>query len=71
LSELEKVQMVFSVNEYEAHDKVSIIESLWRGHSQNPQALMLMCRFSMHYEILNPAVWANFLSRMQQLGMVR
>ncbi|KAF4521045.1 hypothetical protein B566_EDAN008117, partial [Ephemera danica] len=73
LSELEQVQgqTCLSAQEFEDRNKASIVESLWRAHSQNPRALMLMCQICIYYNIYNPHVWANMLTRMQQLNLIK
>jgi kinetochore-associated protein 1 len=72
MSELEQLQgqLNVTVQDFENQNKAMIVESLWRDHSQNPRALMLMCQICIYYKIHNPRVWANMLCHMEQLNMV-
>ncbi|XP_059479005.1 kinetochore-associated protein 1 [Neocloeon triangulifer] len=71
LSELEVLQgrVDLSMQQFKETEKKSFVEGIWRSHSSNPRALMLMARVAVYYKILGRTLWQNILTKMIHLKM--
>ncbi|XP_067002138.2 kinetochore-associated protein 1 [Anabrus simplex] len=69
--ELEALGFIYSVEEFEACNKLSLVNSVLAREAFNPGALLFVCRLCLAYEIQDIQVWEPLLRHMMRLSMVK
>jgi hypothetical protein len=69
-SELETLGYGYSVHGFESCNKVELVKGIWRSHSNNPQALVIIARLCVEFDIQQHSIWVSLLKQMTKYSMV-
>ncbi|XP_069700061.1 kinetochore-associated protein 1-like [Periplaneta americana] len=70
-STLEQLGLPYSVEMFESCNKVELIGGIWRLQHSNPQALVLLARLCVEFNIQQQDIWVSLLKQMTKYGMVQ
>jgi hypothetical protein len=69
-SELEMLGYSYSLPGFELCNKLELVKAIWRSQSNSPQALIVIARICVDFDIYQNSVWASLLQQMVKYSMV-
>lgn len=67
---LKQLGMNYTLEKFQALDKVECLKKVWTNHFNNSKALEVMCYICLGFDIHLPQVWNGVLKQMVALNMV-
>uniref|UniRef100_A0A673YPM6 Kinetochore associated 1 n=1 Tax=Salmo trutta TaxID=8032 RepID=A0A673YPM6_SALTR len=71
LSQLEDLNIPYTVESFLNSPKEGMVKGLWKNHSHEPQAVRLVADLSLEYQVFDPQLWNGLLQKLLGFNMVR
>ncbi|XP_064209384.1 kinetochore-associated protein 1 [Anguilla rostrata] len=70
LSQLEALNIPYTVESFLSSPKEGMIKGLWKNHSHEPQAVRLVADLSLEYQVFDPQLWNGVLQKLLGFSMI-
>ncbi|KAG7480993.1 hypothetical protein MATL_G00062040 [Megalops atlanticus] len=70
LSQLEALNIPYTVESFLSSPKEGLIKGLWKNHSHEPQAVSLVADLSLEYQVFDPQLWNGVLQNLLGFSMI-
>ncbi|KAJ8415551.1 hypothetical protein AAFF_G00425310 [Aldrovandia affinis] len=70
LSQLEALNIPYTVESFLSSPKEGMIKGLWKNHSHEPQAVRLVADLSLEYQVFDPLLWNGVLQKLLGFSMI-
>ncbi|XP_061116053.1 kinetochore-associated protein 1 [Conger conger] len=70
LSQLEALNIPYTVESFLSSPKEGMIKGLWKNHSHEPQAVRLVADLSLEYQVFDPQLWNGVLQKLMGFNMI-
>ncbi|XP_031422613.1 kinetochore-associated protein 1 isoform X1 [Clupea harengus] len=71
LSQLEKLNIPYTLELFLNSPKEGMIKGLWKNHCHEPKAVCLVAELSLEYQIYDPQLWNGILQKLVVFNMTR
>ncbi|XP_041954273.1 kinetochore-associated protein 1 isoform X1 [Alosa sapidissima] len=69
LSQLEKLNIPYTLELFLKKPKEGMIKGLWKNHSHEPKAVRLVADLSLEYQMYDPQLWNGILQKLVMFNM--
>uniref|UniRef100_A0A673YP68 Kinetochore associated 1 n=1 Tax=Salmo trutta TaxID=8032 RepID=A0A673YP68_SALTR len=70
LSQLEDLNIPYTVESFLNSPKEGMVKGLWKNHSHEPQAVRLVADLSLEYQVFDPQLWNGLLQKLLGFNMI-
>uniref|UniRef100_A0A8C5LVC3 Kinetochore associated 1 n=1 Tax=Leptobrachium leishanense TaxID=445787 RepID=A0A8C5LVC3_9ANUR len=70
LSELEILNIPYTLESFHSSPKEGMIKGLWKNHSHEPRAVRLVTELSLEYHVYDPHLWSGLLQKLLGFNMM-
>ncbi|KAL0979386.1 hypothetical protein UPYG_G00184390 [Umbra pygmaea] len=70
LSQLEALNIPYTVESFLNIPKEGMVKGLWKNHSHEPQAVRLVADLSLEYKVFDPQLWNGVLQKLLGFNMI-
>ncbi|KAM8961292.1 kinetochore-associated protein 1 [Pelodytes ibericus] len=70
LSELEILNIPYTLESFHSSPKEGMIKGLWKNHSHEPRAVRLVTELSLEYRVYDPQLWSGLLQKLLGFNMM-
>uniref|UniRef100_A0A3B3YVA8 Uncharacterized protein n=1 Tax=Poecilia mexicana TaxID=48701 RepID=A0A3B3YVA8_9TELE len=71
VSQLEALNIPYTVQSFLSSPKDGLVKGLWRNHSHEPQAVRLVADLCLEYQVYDPQLWNSLLQKLLGFNLVR
>uniref|UniRef100_A0A3Q2EJQ6 Kinetochore associated 1 n=1 Tax=Cyprinodon variegatus TaxID=28743 RepID=A0A3Q2EJQ6_CYPVA len=71
VSQLEALNIPYTVQAFISSPKEGLIKGLWKNHSHEPQAVRLVADLCLEYQVYDPQLWNSLLQKLLGFNLVR
>ncbi|XP_075690227.1 kinetochore-associated protein 1 isoform X2 [Rhinoderma darwinii] len=70
LSELEILNIPYTLESFHSSPKEGLIKSLWKNHSHETRAVRLVTELCLEYQVYDPQLWSGLLQKLLGFNMM-
>ncbi|KAL4646609.1 kinetochore-associated protein 1 [Arapaima gigas] len=70
LSQLEELNIPYTVESFLSSPKEGLIKGLWKNHSHEPEAVRLVSDLCLEYQVFDPQLWNGVLQKLLSFNMI-
>uniref|UniRef100_A0A8C4E9R5 Kinetochore associated 1 n=1 Tax=Dicentrarchus labrax TaxID=13489 RepID=A0A8C4E9R5_DICLA len=71
VSQLEALNIPYTVQSFLSSPKEGLVKGLWKNHSHEPQAVRLVADLCLEYQVYDPQLWNSLLQKLLGFNLVR
>uniref|UniRef100_A0A7N6AI84 Kinetochore associated 1 n=1 Tax=Anabas testudineus TaxID=64144 RepID=A0A7N6AI84_ANATE len=71
VSQLEALNIPYTVQSFVNSPKEGLVKGLWKNHSHEPQAVRLVADLCLEYQVYDPQLWNSLLQKLLGFNLVR
>ncbi|KAG7490369.1 kinetochore-associated protein 1 isoform X1 [Solea senegalensis] len=70
VSQLEALNIPYTVRSFLSSPKEGLIKGLWKNHSHEPQAVRLVADLCLEYQVYDPQLWNSLLQKLLSFNLI-
>ncbi|XP_007572204.1 kinetochore-associated protein 1 [Poecilia formosa] len=70
VSQLEALNIPYTVQSFLSSPKDGLVKGLWRNHSHEPQAVRLVADLCLEYQVYDPQLWNSLLQKLLGFNLI-
>ncbi|KAM6931090.1 kinetochore-associated protein 1 [Xenentodon cancila] len=70
VSQLEALNIPYTVQSFASSPKDGLIKGLWKNHSHEPQAVRLVADLCLEYQVYDPQLWNSLLQKLLGFNLI-
>ncbi|XP_029296389.1 kinetochore-associated protein 1 isoform X2 [Cottoperca gobio] len=70
VSQLEALNIPYTVQSFLSSPKEGLVKGLWKNHSHEPQAVRLVADLCLEYQVYDPPLWNSLLQKLLSFNLI-